>query len=683
MKKDLFGLGKGYLIVILGLLAVSGYADPARSSDLIIDARHENVVWFANTENCVERSVTSGVSLSAVWSGDLTFLGTERKVISSYDEEQEVLTPKKCESKSENGSDDLSCFDVSYVNVTKYRTDWLPFDGKTADLSSIASELEQKTSDVLSTAESSEKTEKEEIIRFCFRTGEKTGQAHISYIALSDSEYASDESTDVNITSQSLNWQPSTPANNSAIIINLTQVNISIETDHPDTFLFNWNGTNYLIYNSSSVLWLNFNNNSIIGDNSTYFIDISKYGDNGSCSGSTCPAYTSGIFGSALQFDGSNDYVSFPTDVFPVGNTEITFSAWVKIMNSGSGNYVIGYGPDASGPAFPLMNILSNNKLHFEFGSGAGGVTGNTALSTGMWYYVVSTYNKTQTKVYVNGVLDGTTSYSSANISRNRITDSANVGSIGAIFSIYGNVGSGSTRRYGTFNGLIDEVRIYNRSLSSQEIRFQYQTDFQKYNSTEYRYYNNITNLTQGTYSYYGWANDTFGNSASSETRTLTYDTSYPVTQLVAPANNTIWTASSLVNFTYNVSQTYAGINYCNLTVNNSVLNSSSNITKDTNQTLYASLVNGIYNWSVNCTGQNGLMNRSTTYTVSVATTTTTTTATTTTTILCGLGSGCGSCTGWAYINAASGTLQALDGDNNGKYDLVCCGGLVSNYAVL
>jgi len=200
-KKYSFGLGNEYMrkdaflgiFVVLGLLAVSGYADLSRSSDLILDARHEDVVWFANTENCVERSVAPGVSLSAVWSGDLTFLGTERKVVSSYEEEQEVLTPKKCESKSENVSDDLSCFDVSYVNVTKYKTDWLPFNGKASDLSSIASELEEKTSDVLSTAESSEKTEKEEIIRFCFRTGEKVGQAHISYIALTDSEYGSDE----------------------------------------------------------------------------------------------------------------------------------------------------------------------------------------------------------------------------------------------------------------------------------------------------------------------------------------------------------------------------------------------------------------------------------------------------------------------------------------------------------
>jgi hypothetical protein len=269
---------------------------------------------------------------------------------------------------------------------------------------------------------------------------------------------------------------------------------------------------------------------------------------------------------------------------------------------------------------------------------------------------------------YIDGVLDSNYSLSTAN------QGSFSGGSIGSWYD-------GSSRnRYVT--GMIDEFRVYDRVLSSDEIAGTYSSEFQKYNSTEYRFYTNLTNLSVGTYTYYGWANDTFGNSASSEKRTWTYDSSYPVVRLVT-SDNTFWTASSPVNFTYNVSQNLSGIGYCNLTVNDEVLNSSSNITKNTDQTLYANLVNGVYTWSVNCTGQNGLMNWSTIYNISVATTTTTSTTTTTLAPLCGIGLDCGSCTGWVYINATSGTLQALDGDENGKYDRVCCGGIVSNYAVL
>jgi len=72
--------------------------------------------------------------------------------------------------------------------------------------------------------------------------------------------------------------------------------------------------------------------------------------------------------------------------------------------------------------------------------------------------------------------------------------------------------------------GLFDEVRMYNRSLSAQEIQLFYQSEFRKYNSTQYRFYVNITNLSSGTYTYYGWANDSAGNS----NYTILYDAASP-----------------------------------------------------------------------------------------------------------------------------------------------------------
>ena|SRR3989304_5254659 len=88
-----------------------------------------------------------------------------------------------------------------------------------------------------------------------------------------------------------------------------------------------------------------------------------------------------------------------------------------------------------------------------------------------------------------------------------------------------GRRGSGSTFY---FNGSIDEFRIYNRSLSADEIKMHYKSEFQKYSSDEWRFYNNITNLGNGAYTYYGWANDTAGNSNSSEVRTLRIQTTSP-----------------------------------------------------------------------------------------------------------------------------------------------------------
>jgi len=73
------------------------------------------------------------------------------------------------------------------------------------------------------------------------------------------------------------------------------------------------------------------------------------------------------------------------------------------------------------------------------------------------------------------------------------------------------------------YNGTIDEVRIYNRTLSADEVRMQYYSNLQKFNGTQWYFYNNITNLTDGTYTYYGLAKDNSGNYNSSEIRTLTF----------------------------------------------------------------------------------------------------------------------------------------------------------------
>jgi len=74
----------------------------------------------------------------------------------------------------------------------------------------------------------------------------------------------------------------------------------------------------------------------------------------------------------------------------------------------------------------------------------------------------------------------------------------------------------------GYHNGTIDELRIYSRVLTADEIKMHYLSEIQRYNLTQYRFYINITEQEYGTYYYYGWANDTVGNPGQSETRVIT-----------------------------------------------------------------------------------------------------------------------------------------------------------------
>ncbi|MCX8159230.1 MAG: LamG domain-containing protein, partial [Candidatus Pacearchaeota archaeon] len=62
------------------------------------------------------------------------------------------------------------------------------------------------------------------------------------------------------------------------------------------------------------------------------------------------------------------------------------------------------------------------------------------------------------------------------------------------------------------FNGTIDEVRIWNRSLTADEVKQQYYSNLYKYDVDKWNLYVNETNYTSGSYSYFGCAKDSTNN---------------------------------------------------------------------------------------------------------------------------------------------------------------------------
>ena len=80
-----------------------------------------------------------------------------------------------------------------------------------------------------------------------------------------------------------------------------------------------------------------------------------------------------------------------------------------------------------------------------------------------------------------------------------------------------------------SFNGTIDEVRIFNRSLTSEEIDILTKANLEKLNATLFQFTANMTNLSVGAYTYQAQACDLAGSCNQTELRTL--DVIYP-TQL-------------------------------------------------------------------------------------------------------------------------------------------------------
>lgn len=228
---------------------------------------------------------------------------------------------------------------------------------------------------------------------------------------------------------------------------------------------------------SGLVLNLDAGNYASYPTTGTKWVDISGGFNNGNLINS--PTWSSAT-GGTFTFDGTDDYGSFPTNNLPSGNSEISFDCWIRwggLFSTIYGEFVMGYGDDSGPNKVPVILINTSNQARFEFGSGAGAVISSSTISPNSWVNITATYNKSSTKIYLNGVLNGTTSYSSANIIPNG--SNGYNGGIGTLFSIYGNKNSPS--RYGSFSGNISSVRIYNVALSDSQV-------LQNYNASKGRF---------------------------------------------------------------------------------------------------------------------------------------------------------------------------------------------------
>jgi len=138
-------------------------------------------------------------------------------------------------------------------------------------------------------------------------------------------------------------------------------------------------------------------------------------------------------------------------------------------------------------------------KLSFSDGGFFGGVNKSlNASASYAWHHVALTYNKSIMKLYLDGVEKNSMFHTE------QISTNVNDVIIGENFS-----------------GIIDEVAVFNRAFSAQEINA-------SYNSQQNALYRNFTSLVDGNYDYYAYTTDKAGNTNYTETRKITLDTTYP-----------------------------------------------------------------------------------------------------------------------------------------------------------
>ncbi|KXK25998.1 MAG: hypothetical protein TR69_WS6001001290 [candidate division WS6 bacterium OLB20] len=183
--------------------------------------------------------------------------------------------------------------------------------------------------------------------------------------------------------------------------------------------------------------------------------DSSGSGNDMAWAGNT--SASGGKYGNAMLFDGTDDYMrrTSPSNI-PTGASPRTVSAWVHLNALGTKQAIFQYGPIGVTRNTLLLNISAANVP--EFTSWADGATSSTALSTGVWYHLVGTYDGDLTmKIYINGELDTTHTLGGQLIST---VDATGI-----------NMGAWQAGILDDLNGRLDDVRLYDRELSEVEVQ--------------------------------------------------------------------------------------------------------------------------------------------------------------------------------------------------------------------
>lgn len=163
------------------------------------------------------------------------------------------------------------------------------------------------------------------------------------------------------------------------------------------------------------------------------------------------PTKVTGISGTALQFDGTNDYVT-AASVADHTSGSFTWEVWFKsTQTTGVGTFIR---RDGNGAAYLLR--LNAGKIEWYANSAGGMITSATVKADGQWHHAVGVKNGTSTTLYVDGVSAGTgTAVSTATGTTTTYLGSA-----------------GGTTEY--FNGTLDEVAVYNTALTSTRVLAHY-----------------------------------------------------------------------------------------------------------------------------------------------------------------------------------------------------------------
>ncbi len=171
-----------------------------------------------------------------------------------------------------------------------------------------------------------------------------------------------------------------------------------------------------------------------------------------------------GKFGEAL--DPIPGHVEFPNSNLPAGNDPRTLSAWVKldvVPDACSSLYMWGELADAA-----ISGMMVCNGGTGFFVGGNADIMSDGTVEQNVWSYIAITYDGENLRAYINGELDKEArpglQWGDQPRELATVLGNGGIGTIGAIMN-------GDEAEEAFIFGVIDEVSIYDRSLSADEVK--------------------------------------------------------------------------------------------------------------------------------------------------------------------------------------------------------------------
>jgi hypothetical protein len=182
--------------------------------------------------------------------------------------------------------------------------------------------------------------------------------------------------------------------------------------------------------------------------------DRSGKGNTGTITGAT--RTTTGKFGGALSFSGSGKWVTVADSTSLHLTTGMTIEGWVNPTANGTGSWrALAVKETATGLSWALYPFGDANlpSAH-AFTSSEQWARGTTRPALNTWTHVAATYDGTTIRLYLNGV------------------QAATKAQTGALLTSTQPLRFGGDAPWGEwFQGTLDEIRVYNRALSTTEIQ--------------------------------------------------------------------------------------------------------------------------------------------------------------------------------------------------------------------